>query len=93
MMVIQGNLQIVFDALFEMGIIDPVLKKDWKLALEAKPRYARSLSRAISIVNHFINDRNEMLAQLRQFDDSTLELLAIEVAREYADFHSREQLH
>lgn len=93
MMVIQGNLQIVFDALFEMGIIDPVLKKDWKLALEGKPRHERSLSRAISIVNHYIDDRNEMLAQLRQFDDSTLELLAIEVAREYADFHSREQLH
>ena len=29
-MFLQGNLQNVFDALYTLGAIDPVLKKDWK---------------------------------------------------------------
>ena len=29
-MFLQGNLQIVFDALYHLGVIDPVLKLDWK---------------------------------------------------------------
>ena len=33
-MYLQGDLQTVFDALFHMGIIDPVLELDWTEALE-----------------------------------------------------------
>lgn len=36
-MYLQGNLQAVFDALYHMGVIDPVLEMDWNKALEMVP--------------------------------------------------------
>ena len=30
-MFIQGNLQVVFDALYSVGAIDPVLGMDWEI--------------------------------------------------------------
>ncbi len=92
-MLLQGSLQAVFDALYEMGIIDPVLKMDWQ---EAKSNQSHQMKfqvrRAMAVVQHCQNDVQQLITELGSFDDETLQGLAMEVAREYADFHARTSL-
>jgi hypothetical protein len=92
-MYLQGNLQAVFDALFHMGVIDPVLAMDWNKALDEMPEYADDFFQVLSIANSFQDDMHELMSNLKKFDQQTLSYLAMEVAREYADYHSRETLH
>lgn len=90
---IQGDLQIVFDALFELGVIDPVLKADWNSYIEALEANSFAIRRAVDIVNRCGTDRAKLFSELGRLDPKTLELLAVEVAREYAGFHSRAVVH
>lgn len=90
---LQGNLQNVFDALYYLGIIDPVLEMDWDEALTLMPNYSDSVHEAIQVVNTFKGSGEELAETLKSFDEKTLGYLAMEVAREFADFHARESLH
>lgn len=90
---IQGDLQIVFDALYELGVIDPVLKLDWSQHIEEIDANAFAIRRAVDIVNACGSDRGRLFMELQRLDAKTLELLAVEVAREYAGFHSRAVVH
>lgn len=90
---IQGDLQIVFDALFELGVIDPALKADWSQHLEDLETDSFAIRRAVDIVNRCGQDRAKLFDELKRLDAKTLELLAVEVAREYAGFHSRAVVH
>lgn len=103
-MYLQGDLQIVFDALYEMGMIEPVLKMDWQSALSEISHDPSVLVQVIRVVNnhqvvgtHPKNDRQyssaDLAEKLENFDEKTLSYLAMEVAREYADFHSRNEVH
>ncbi len=92
-MYLQGNLQAVFDALYHMGIIDPVLEMDWGKALDQMPEYADDFFQVLSIANSYQDDMEMLMLSLKKFDQQTLSYLAMEVAREYADYHSRETLH
>jgi hypothetical protein len=92
-MYLQGNLQAIFDALYHMGIIDPVLEMDWNKALDEMPDYAEDFFRIMSVANDFQDDVESLMVHLKKFDQQTLSYLAMEVAREYADYHSRETLH
>ena len=92
-MYLQGNLQTVFDALYHMGEIDPVLEMDWNQALDQMPSYADGFFEVLTIANTCQEDSQEMMSLLKKFDQQTLSYLAMEVAREYADYHSRETLH
>lgn len=92
-MYLQGNLQTVFDALYHLGVIDPVLKMDWNKELDEIADHAEHFFQAMDIANTFQGDLDTLLGQLRAFDQKTLSYLAMEVAREFADFHSRESLH
>lgn len=92
-MYLQGNLQAVFDALYHMGVIDPVLEMDWNKALDQMPEYADGFFEVLSIANTCQDDVQELMGHLKKFDQQTLSYLAMEVAREYADYHSRETLH
>ncbi len=92
-MYLQGNLQIVFDALYEMGVIEPVLKMDWQSALHEIHNNPTDLFQVIQIVNRNQSDVADLAQKLENFDEKTLSYLAMEVAREYADFHSRNQVH
>ncbi len=92
-MFLQGNLQIVFDALYHLGVIDPVLKLDWKKELEARGPHERKIQMAIKVANKYNTDLTALREQLGQFDKKTLSFLAMEVAKEYADYHWREHLH
>ena len=92
-MLLQGNLQTVFDALYNLGIIDPVLDLDWTKEMEAMNDHYDELKKAVDVVNIFQGSPSELLIKLERFDDKILNYLAMEVAREFADFHTREQLH
>ena len=91
-MYIQGDLQCVFDALYHLGVIDPVLELDWTSAMESYDRHHHSVNAAIGIVNANQNDVGKLMKELRNFDQTTLGYLAMEVAREFAEFHSRDEI-
>lgn len=92
-MYLQGNLQVVFDALYHMGVIDPVLEMDWNKALDSMPDHADDFIQVLSIANTCQEDQQELIGNLKKFNQQILSYLAMEVAREYADYHSRETLH
>ncbi len=92
-MYLQGNLQAIFDALYHMGVIDPVLEMDWGQALDQMDAHADEFFRVLNVVNSHQDDLEELMLSLKKFDNKTLSYLAMEVAREYADYHSRETLH
>lgn len=92
-MYIQGNLQVVFDALYQLGVIDPVLEMDWSQALEKLPNHYEEFAQAVRVANSHQKDLSALVNELEKFDEVTLSYLAMEVAREYADFHAREDLH
>lgn len=92
-MYLQGNLQNIFDALFHMGVIDPVLEMDWGSALDEIAQHEDEFFRVLSVANSCQDDMQTLMANLKKFDQQILSYLAMEVAREYADYHSRETLH
>jgi len=90
---IQGQLQNVFDALYEMGVIDPVLQMDWSGPIRQMDANAFQVRRAVELVNQNSAEPTRLRATLEKMDRQTLEWIAIAVAKEYADFHSRQGLH
>lgn len=92
-MYLQGNLQAVFDALYHMGIIEPVLELDWSKELGQMAEHADRFLEILAVVNAHQGNVNDLMARLVEFDGKTLNYLAMEVAREYADYHSRQALH
>ena len=92
-MYLQGNLQLMFDALYEMGVIEPVLKMDWQGALKEMSKDPEPLFNVIKVANVHQGDTEQLIMQLEEFDDETLSYLAMEVAREFADYHSRNEVH
>ncbi len=92
-MYIQGDLQLVFDALYNLGVIDPVLDMDWSEAMSDFSEHHEDLFKAVEVVNATGRDVNSLTRNLGEFDDQTLSYLAMEVAREFADFHSRDEVH
>lgn len=91
MLHLQGNLQVVFDALYDLGIIEPVLEKEWREDLMEIEKGSPQLAHAVNIVNMFGHDSSLLATELGKLDRKSLEILAMEVAREYADFHSRQK--
>lgn len=92
-MYLQGDLQAVFDALYDMGVIEPVLKMDWQEALKEIQHDPKALFDVVRVANNNQDDGLDLKEKLQKFDDRTLSFLAMEVAREFADFHSREEIH
>lgn len=92
-MYLQGNLQAVFDALYNLGVIDPVLKMDWNKELNDLPNHADTFFEALDVANSYQQSTDDLMIRLKPFDQRTLSYLAMEVAREFADFHSRDNLH
>lgn len=92
-MFIQGNLQNVFDALFAMGMINPALKADWAPMDQVLKKQPTKLHEVIRAVNRSGNTTENIIENLRSFDQETLLMLAMEVAREYIDFEDRKTIH
>ena len=92
-MFIQGNLQVVFDALYALGVIDPILKMNWSDVNQKISKNPQVLHEAVDVVNQCSGDYQELVAQLKNMDSTHLSFIALEVAREFAEFQDRSQLH
>ena len=84
---------MVFDALHELGVVDPLLSKDWTELTEERPYYEKQIQSVLKAVNQSPPHLDELVETLGRFDERTLEFLAMEVAREYADYSARQVLH
>ncbi len=92
-MYLQGSLQTVFDALFTVGAIDPVLKMDWeKMSGEMKSEPQR-LQLACASLNSCGQDLSRMVEILKHMDTKSVQFVALEVARELCEFQDRQSLH
>jgi hypothetical protein len=75
-----------------MGVIDPVLEMDWGKALDEMNEYEDEFFQVLNVANEYQDDMQTLMVNLKKFDQQTLSYLAMEVAREYAEYHSRENL-
>lgn len=92
-MFIQGDLQAVFDALYTIGAIDPVLNADWEKInseMSQKPQVVQLLCKTI---NACAGNKSSLVKALLDMDQKSLEFLALEVAREFSEFQDRKELH
>ncbi len=92
-MYIQGDLQKVFDALFSMGVIDPVLDADWVVEQKQMVKHHDELEKAVATANEYNGDVDGLIKELEKYDDKILGFLAMEVAREFSNFHGRKEVH
>ena len=92
-MFIQGDLQAVFDALYSFGAIDPVLKMDWAEVNQEMVSQPNLLKVAVSEINACQGNRDQMVARLGTLDPQAVKFIALEVAREFAEFTDRKAIH
>ncbi len=92
-MFIQGDLQALFDALYEIGAIDPVLKLDWAQVTDEMSRNQNAMKDMYRLVNACGGDREMLIQKLKFMDEKSVNYLAMEVAREFAEFQDRKELH
>ena len=92
-MFIQGDLQAVFDALYAIGVIDPVLKMDWSTLQEKMQKAPEQLKGALKALNLCAGDLPSLVQTLKSLDSETTNFVALEVARELAEFTDRKVLH
>ena len=92
-MILQGSLQDLFDALYELGVIEPLLSKDWMPVFEKRELEPKKLERALKAVRNHKGSSKSLAKTLKKFDSDVLEELAVEVAREYAEYYGRTEFH
>lgn len=92
-MYLQGNLQLVFDALFSIGAIDPVLKMDWQAVTKEMEEEPQRLHYACEILNSCADDFSRLVKTLKDMETKTVQFIALEVAREFCEFQDRKSLH
>lgn len=92
-MLLQGDLQKVFDALYHLGVIDPVLEMDWSKEFESIESNPIPLQEIVSVVNSSFGNYQELMEKLRAFDQKDLNHLAMVVAKELVGFHTNKVIH
>ena len=92
-MFIQGDLQAVFDALYTVGAIDPVLGMDWEKINSEMNSFPQLVNRACASINACDGDKSLLIETLKKFEPKLLNFVALEVAREFCEFQDRKELH
>ncbi len=92
-MFIQGDLQVVFDALFTIGAIDPILNMDWSVINKEMDQQPQKKNHLCKSINSCAGNKSLIVKTLLNMDQKSVEFIAIEVARELADFQDRKELH
>lgn len=91
-MFLQGNLQAVFDALFAVGAIDPVLKMNWTELTTEMAREPQKMKSVFAQVNACSGNYSDLVQTLHQMDSTSVSYVAMEVAREFCEFQDRTDL-
>jgi hypothetical protein len=92
-MFLQGDLQQVFDALYTIGAIDPVLKLDWNEVTKEMMANPQILSDAFQTINGCRGNKDLLVQKLHMMDPRSVNYIAMEVAREFCEFQDRKDLH
>lgn len=92
-MLLQGDLQKVFDALYHLGVIDPVLEMDWSVEFKAIEQNPHQLVQILSVVNQNLGNYEDLMGQLKTFNEKDLSHLAMVVAKELVGFHTNKVIH
>ena len=92
-MLLQGDLQKVFDALYHLGVIDPVLEMDWKQEFKNIEDDPKPLAQILGVVNSNLGNYQDLMNQLSTFEQKDLGHLAIVVAKELVGFHTNKVIH
>lgn len=92
-MFLQGDLQKVFDALYHLGVIDPVLDMDWQSEFSKIEENPVGLVRIVKAVNQSCGDHFDLMEELKDFAQHDLSHLAMLVAKELAGFHTAGTVH
>lgn len=92
-MFLQGDLQSLFDALYHIGAIDPVLKADWETINKEMMRNPHELSSVFAEINSCRGDTQVLVSKLKSMDQKMVHYIALEVAREFVEFKDRSSLH
>lgn len=92
-MFIQGDLQAVFDALYTIGAIDPVLGMDWEKITTEMNDNPQLVNRVCTSINACAGDQKMLIQTLTSLDEKLLHFVALEVAREFSEFQDRKELH
>lgn len=92
-MFLQGDLQSMFDALYTIGAIDPVLKLDWAEVNKEMMANPQILSDAFQSINSCRGNRDLLVQRLHMMDQRSVNYIAMEVARELCEFQDRKELH
>jgi len=92
-MFIQGNLQVVFDALYSVGAIDPVLGMDWEKINSEMNNSPHLVNKVCARINACAGDHSLLVEILKTFEPKLLNFVAMEVAREFCEYQDRKELH
>lgn len=92
-MLLQGDLQKVFDALYHLGVIDPVLEMDWQSEFAKIEEDPKPLYDILGVVNSNLGNYQDLMGQLSRFEQKDLSHLAMVVARELVGFHTNKVIH
>lgn len=92
-MFLQGNLQNVFDALYTLGAIDPVLKMDWQKMNRELEDHMDEVYDGFRKINSCSDNFGTLLQEMEKMNAKTLQYLAMEVAREFCEYQDRSALH
>ncbi len=92
-MFLQGDLQALFDALYTVGAIDPVLKLDWEIVTKEMMQNPQELTLTFEQINACSGNRDLLVQKLHTMDTRSVNYVALEVAREFCEFQDRKELH
>ena len=92
-MFIQGDLQAVFDALYTVGAIDPVLSMDWEKLSSEMSENPVAVSTVCASINACRGNQVALIKTLNSLEKKLLHFVALEVAREFSEFQDRKELH
>lgn len=90
-MYLQGSLQTLFDALYSAGAIQRVLKTDWRQIQIQKQRFSQIYYSILRQINE--TPAEGLFSLVQQIPIEFQDVLALEVANEYADFSQRTNIH
>ncbi len=90
---LSGNLQVYYDALEELGIIDPLLKTDWTELNTLKVTRFSDFEKLIRKINQLNSGKDKIKRELISYDSQMIQFFAMEVAKEYAEYHKEKQTH
>lgn len=92
-MFIQGDLQVVFDALYSVGAIDPVLGMDWEKINSEMRESPHVVNSVCDRINACHGDKDMLVETFKNLEPKLLNFVALEVAREFCEFQDRKELH